>query len=253
MKNRLLFIIIIFLSAGIKAQTGDRPESIQRLMQAYPATIKSFNGSELLLIDGQIIKYKKTDQKPGKEDLNDISLDDIFKYPYLKGKVEDIPRNYDPGRMRNEELLKKMYGSTLAEVQKKLVTITWCPTLLNQKIRVTTVNGVDKQFIKVSEELDKYPELKKYLTGATTFNWRKIRGTNRLSTHSFGIAIDINIKYSNYWQWDCRCTSEEIILKYKNSIPQRIVDIFEKHGFIWGGKWYHYDTMHFEYRPELLL
>jgi peptidoglycan LD-endopeptidase CwlK len=28
--------------------------------------------------------------------------------------------------------------------------------------------------------------------------------------------------------------------------------VFEKHGFIWGAKWYHYDTMHFEYRPELL-
>jgi len=22
--------------------------------------------------------------------------------------------------------------------------------------------------------------------------------------------------------------------------------------FIWGGRWYHFDTMHFEYRPELL-
>ena len=31
-----------------------------------------------------------------------------------------------------------------------------------------------------------------------------------------------------------------------------IVDVFERNGFIWGGKWYHYDTMHFEYRPELL-
>jgi hypothetical protein len=20
---------------------------------------------------------------------------------------------------------------------------------------------------------------------------------------------------------------------------------------VWGGRWYHYDTMHFEYRPEL--
>src|SRR5690242_16362928 len=27
---------------------------------------------------------------------------------------------------------------------------------------------------------------------------------------------------------------------------------FEQHGFIWGGRWAHYDTMHFEYRPELL-
>ncbi|MES0403835.1 MAG: M15 family metallopeptidase, partial [Hyphomicrobium sp.] len=39
---------------------------------------------------------------------------------------------------------------------------------------------------------------------------------------------------------------------YKNKIPMEIVRIFEKHGFIWGGKWHHYDTMHFEYRPELL-
>jgi peptidoglycan L-alanyl-D-glutamate endopeptidase CwlK len=31
------------------------------------------------------------------------------------------------------------------------------------------------------------------------------------------------------------------------------VTIFENHGFIWGGKWYHFDTMHFEYRPELLV
>ena len=30
-------------------------------------------------------------------------------------------------------------------------------------------------------------------------------------------------------------------------------DIFEKYGFIWGGKWFHYDGMHFEYRPKLIL
>jgi hypothetical protein len=39
---------------------------------------------------------------------------------------------------------------------------------------------------------------------------------------------------------------------YRNRMPMEIVEIFEKHGFIWGGKWGHFDTMHFEYRPELL-
>jgi len=33
-------------------------------------------------------------------------------------------------------------------------------------------------------------------------------------------------------------------------MPQSVVDAFERQGFIWGGKWNHYDTMHFEYRPE---
>ena len=38
----------------------------------------------------------------------------------------------------------------------------------------------------------------------------------------------------------------------RNNYPQEIVELFEKHGFIWGGKWSHFDLMHFEYRPELL-
>jgi hypothetical protein len=75
-----------------------------------------------------------------------------------------------------------------------------------------------------------------------------ISGTRRLSAHSFGIAIDINTAYSNYWKWD-RVSKGKI--RYTNTIPREIVDVFEKHGFIWGGRWYHYDTMHFEYRPEI--
>ena len=39
---------------------------------------------------------------------------------------------------------------------------------------------------------------------------------------------------------------------WKNQMPAAIIRVFEKHGFIWGGYWYHFDTMHFEYRPELL-
>ena len=102
---------------------------------------------------------------------------------------------------------------------------------------------------KKSDELD----LKPYLVSiGGTFNWRPIKGTQRLSTHSYGIAIDINTNKSDYWQWNCNCTDEENKVIYKNRIPQIIIDIFEKNGFIWGGKWYHYDTMHFEYRPELL-
>jgi len=80
---------------------------------------------------------------------------------------------------------------------------------------------------------------------------------NRLSCHSFGMTIDINAHMAEYWQWDLRARgvtiSEDQCIVYHNSIPWEIVEIFEKYGFIWGGKWYHYDTMHFEYRPELIL
>lgn len=36
------------------------------------------------------------------------------------------------------------------------------------------------------------------------------------------------------------------------SFESKIVEVFEKHGFIWVGSWYHFDTIHFEYRPELI-
>lgn len=78
-----------------------------------------------------------------------------------------------------------------------------------------------------------------------------IAGTVRYSVHSFSAAIDINTKYTDYWRWTK--PDGEGRYAYRNKIPWEIVEIFEKHGFIWGGKWYHFDTMHFEYRPELII
>ena len=68
--------------------------------------------------------------------------------------------------------------------------------------------------------------------------------------HAWGAAIDINAAYSDYWLWHRAVAGGPA--PYANRIPAEIVAIFERHGFIWGGRWSHYDTMHFEYRPELL-
>jgi hypothetical protein len=68
--------------------------------------------------------------------------------------------------------------------------------------------------------------------------------------HGWGAAIDINPALSDYWLWR-RSTSGPS--DYVNRVPPDIVRVFERHGFIWGGRWLHYDTMHFEYRPELLV
>ena len=144
-----------------------------------------------------------------------------------------------------------MYGSSAKEVESHLTTIPWLPNSAHTFVRITTINGVDRQLAAVSAELDQLPpQEKKYVlkTGGT-FNWRSIAGSDQLSAHSFGIAIDIDPTYSDYWRWNGGRGS---FIPYRNRIPHRIVEIFERHGFIWGGKWYHYDTMHFEYRPELL-
>ena len=61
-----------------------------------------------------------------------------------------------------------------------------------------------------------------------------------------------NVGLSDYWL-DHLDKANPKKIAYRNKIPMAIVEPFEKKGFIWGGRWYHYDTMHFEYRPELLL
>jgi len=104
----------------------------------------------------------------------------------------------------------------------------------------------------VSAALDKLPKrFMKYLRpSAGTYHCRTIAGTERFSVHAFGAAVDINAKYGDYWRWSAPEAGAGLV--YRNRVPWEIIEIFEQHGFIWGGKWYHYDTLHFEYRPELL-
>lgn len=238
--------LILFFSQFLFSQ--ETPVEIKKLLTFYPQ-ISFFKDNKLFFKDGSSLIYDDGKPKSEKQLLENPDIEDQFHYEYNNSK----PGINDAGRIRSEDFFKKIYGNTKNEVEKNLTEIVWCPKLVNQKIKITKINGIDKIVKKLSRELDENPELKPYITNiAGTFNWRKIAGTNRLSMHSYGMTIDVNTSLSNYWQWDCKCINENSKLKYKNRIPLKLIQIFEKHGFIWGGNWYHYDTMHFEYRPELL-
>jgi hypothetical protein len=248
-------ILLCSLILGSRKQTGAIPPAAQKLIESYPDFIIGFADNHILFKDNTKLLWDDgIKSKTIKQLLEQPDVEDMFAEEYTIGAMSAPPsKNFDPGRVRNEAFFLKMYGATKQAVNQNLTTITWCPKLVGQKISVTQVNGVGKQLLKISAELDQHPELKKYLTDiGGTFNWRNIAGTNRHSMHSFGMTMDVNTKYSDYWQWNCKCKAEETPVKYVNRIPQIIVDTFEKYGFIWGGKWYHYDTMHFEYRPELI-
>jgi len=253
---RLSLFLLFFTFISVKAQKADTiPATANKLISAYPDFIAGFANNHIVFKDGSTLLWDDgIKNKTFKALLENPDLKDMFSQAYKTGKLDGSPAvNFDPGRIRNEPFFLKMYGKNESAVRKNLTQIIWCPKLVGQKIRITTVNGVDKKLAAVSKELDEHLELKKYLTNiGGTFTWRPIAGTNRHSMHSFGMTIDINTDYSAYWEWVCKCTNEDAVVRYQNRIPQIIVDVFEKHGFIWGGKWYHFDTMHFEYRPELI-
>jgi hypothetical protein len=72
-------------------------------------------------------------------------------------------------------------------------------------------------------------------TSSGGFNYRNIRGTDKLSQHAFGNAIDIN-------------ASANPMGSAKNDLPANVGDLAAKHGLEWGGTWKNPDPMHFEWR-----
>ena len=249
-------LILFFLSTGVRStETSDIPPKAAAFLRAYPNFFSGYQDNTLLFQAGGGIQFDDRRSKTYQELLSNPDPEDELSQNYPTGPQSySAPAvNFDPGRYRCAALFKKMYGENAKEVESHLTTIVWLPHSAHSSVRITRVNGVDRQLEAVSAELDQLPpEEKKYVlkTGGT-FNWRPIAGSEQLSAHAFGIAIDIDPDYSDYWRWNATGDHEKLI-PYKNRIPHRIVEIFERHGFIWGGKWYHYDTMHFEYRPEFL-
>jgi peptidoglycan L-alanyl-D-glutamate endopeptidase CwlK len=257
--HKTILYIGLFISLPLLAVAQDSlPKGIRALLTAYPDHIKSATKNSIVWKDGEVMPYDDGQSSPKtfEQLLNKPDLEDQFRYEYAALTPATPPaRNHDPGRIRYEPFFFKMYGKTKEAVQKQLTTIVWMPKTYGVKLQVTTVNGIDKKLKAISDELDKLPHLHKYVANiGGTFAWRVIAGTNRQSGHSFGSTIDINTEYSHYWRWGTKNPKEDgsLQLVFKNKIPDELVAIFEKQGFIWGGRWYHYDTMHFEYRPELI-
>jgi hypothetical protein len=227
--------------------------SIDDLIHAYPGVLAGFDGSSLIWRDGTHMPVG--DGRPDKskeEQLRNGSILDQLRLTYPAGAAFLPLPEQDPGRVRNRAFFDKMYGECKSgQVASALVPVVWLPKTWAHVIRITSVNGVDRQLAAISRELDELPaEDKKYLYPlGGTYACRSVADTGQTSMHAWGAAIDINPALSDYWLWRRPTGSGPA---YVRSAPPDVVAIFERHGFIWGGRWMHFDTMHFEFRPELL-
>jgi hypothetical protein len=267
-----LVIALLCVASGVPAEEGSpksaaaRPaprlygespskigEYLARIAKAYPDFVDRFDANFLYLRNGRALPISDgRTNKTFAELLSEPDLDDMFYAEYPAGASPVAPPvDFDPGRVRYAPFFKAMYGDCArGQVRKRLRKIAWLPRRSGSTIEVTRTNGVDKALELVSAELDKLPrDLIVYaMPTAGTYNCRSIPGTSNVSMHSYGAAIDLNVAHSAYWLWDKNRQRRT----WRNQMLLQIIRIFERYGFIWGGRWYHYDTMHFEYRPELL-
>jgi hypothetical protein len=237
----------------LSASAASRAATVDDLVHAYPDALAGFDGTNLIWRDGT--RMPVSDGRPDKgmeEQLRNGSILDQLRLSYPAGAPPLPAPADDPGRVRNRAFFNKMYGDCQSgQVAPKLVPVVWLPHTWGHVVNITSVNGVDRRLAEVSRELDELPAAdRKYLyPPGGTYVCRHVADTGQTSMHGWGAAIDINTAYSDYWLWHRHGGG---IPEYVDRIPPEIVAVFERHGFIWGGRWMHFDTMHFEYRPELL-
>lgn len=124
--------------------------------------------------------------------------------------------------------LKPAYAMVLAWNPSRPVSRIRCHKLVAPSLAevLGEIGELGRDFI-AKHELDHY---------GGAYNFRAMRGSQNLSLHSYGIALDLSPK-RNPWKkkWDP-----------KTMMPEVVVEIFEKHGWEFGGRWSTADAMHFQ-------
>lgn len=120
-------------------------------------------------------------------------------------------------------------------------------------------NGYQIESIKLIDEFDGNDTASMLANNTSCFNYRVVEGTNRLSNHAKGLAIDLNPFYNPYITYNKDGSTNispkgsEAYADRNASFPYKIDEndlaykLFKEHGFTWGGNWNSVkDYQHFE-------
>ena len=189
---------------------------------------------------------------------------------------------------RSEAFLERLFrAGSLAETHRRLVSVDFLGFHVTVNERIA---GALREVAAECESARRSdPQVAAFLAGLAEidgFNYRDVAGTLSRSYHAYGLAVDlIPRSYGGkapYWRWVMErggpkngggaaagtngaagaspdtngaagASPDWWTTPYQErwSVPQRVVAAFERRGFVWGGKWLFFDTMHFEYRPEI--
>ncbi len=264
---RLLTLVLLLCAAPVAAQecrpvdwltlplpAGGAPVETA-LETAYPGSDLNRGAGTFTTADGKTVAYRGDRDVSPADRLNDATIGDMFVYRYPLNfdlGPRRTPWN-DPGRVRSDALFRALWFGDKASARASLTRVRYKGTTMSVDFAVTRKHCVHAQLQAALDEIARHGGgMDGFLAeSGGTFNWRVIAGTNRLSAHSFGIAVDFNTRLGGYWRWSGAQPGQATA--YDNRFPPELVQAMERRGFIWGGKWHHFDGMHFEYRPEMIL
>lgn len=283
---RTLALLLAVVSAGAPSLAGQATPESQRfsqdeilgaLEQAYPGwvTLRHDAGTAVLTVGGKDFVWAEGRLLPPDQAQHwaDYAPQPFYPYP---GQTPDVA-SWSDQRVSDAET--RLADRRLAAPRREsgFFDTLWgvhdrgSADAAQQRVnflglRVTVHKSLAAPLARIQTRLQAErltdPTLDSFLNGLAEldgFNWRAIAETQSRSNHAYGAAIDLiprNYGRKNpYWLW----APQEKPGWYRTAWARRwvphpsVVQAFEDEGFIWGGKWLLFDTIHFEYRPEILV
>jgi D-alanyl-D-alanine carboxypeptidase len=259
--------VAVALGATLGAATsrsstpGDDP-GVQAFLQAYGQLVDSVEyraDDVVFVIGGHHIHFDGGRMVEEGRANSHEACDPIF-YPYsLEPLVVPLPSEDMPTYCN--DLLESLWGRTESQIRKhgRATTFLGHRMFLNELV-LAPLAAVE-QDVRSAARTD--PSVASWADHISiTYSWvdREIAGSTTRSYHAWGMAVDlVPTSYGGrhvYWRWSEAIDEEgwdRIPIGERWSPPEPVIEIFERHGFVWGGKWPHFDDIHFEYRPEILV
>jgi hypothetical protein len=260
------------------AQTNRGEQVMKALAAAYPDRIGEAvyrNGDWAVSVRGEWFYYAQGRLLPGELRNRAAEYDPqpFYTYPaelppWKEPGPEEARRFADSANRRREHPPKRSLhfydalwrAHTRGESWDRLKTIRFLGHSILVHYSIMEELALVEERIRREAETDgQVRQWVNNISTVTAWNWRNIAGTQSRSYHAYGAAVDLlPSSYRNanvYWLWTAESNVRWWTVPYSRRLhpPAKVIKAFEAYGFIWGGKWMFYDTMHFEYRPEILL
>lgn len=281
--------LLIFGDSPRTVQSGSRPENLPRgparaesvmraLSRAYPDRLgpaEFVDGDWTVLLDG--VRYFYAEGRLLPENLRDRASEyDPQPFYFYPKKLDDwaAPDAAEVARLRaitagreqapprrSQHFLDALWRSRdKAESYDRVKTILFFKHEVMVHYSLLDDLALVEERIREASKTDR--SVRAWIAGLgslTGWNWRTIADTKSRSYHSYGAAVDIlparDDGLATYWLWSAESIKDWWNIPYakRRHPPEAVLEAFESQGFVWGGKWRLFDTMHFEYRPEILI
>ena len=208
----------------------------------------------------------------GNKEVSENNIKESEEEEFYYEPVSDELKRYMDGKSYREN--DRISYDDLAHVVVKYIDFDWNvregELIVNKKIAQDVVD-IFKELYNEKYQIEKIRLVDEYNgdddasmadNNTSAFNYRVIDGTDEISDHGYGLAIDINPLYNPYVRTDfgdrnvlpvngAQYADRSKEFEHKIVKEDVCYNAFKKRGFLWGGEWDSpVDYQHFYKEPE---